>query len=117
MKPQRPLPPEAQKLVFEVTKQLITLSVVGLGFVTSMLFTTFKGTPFVISALCALFGFLVSAASGVLTQLAVVAESLDENQWGRFSYPRLLLHCTWIAFIGALIAFIVFTSASIKAAA
>ena len=34
-RPNSPLSSDAQKLVFEVTKQLITLSVVALGFVVS----------------------------------------------------------------------------------
>jgi hypothetical protein len=78
MKPIKPLSADAQKFVLDVTKQLLTLSVVALGFLTSMLFTTFKGTPFVASAMTSLFSFLLSAVCGVLAQLAVVAESMDD---------------------------------------
>jgi hypothetical protein len=112
--PSAPLSPEAQKLVFEVTKQLITLSVVALGFLTSMLFTTFKGTPYIASAIVSLFGFLLSASFGVLAQLAVVAEAMNDDRWLPVNYPRLLLHLTWIAFVAALVAFVVFTWANIR---
>lgn len=115
MKPSRPLSSDAQKLVLDVTKQLITLSVVALGFLTSMLFTTFKGTPFIASAMTALFGFLLSASCGVLAQLAVVAESMSDPQSLAVSYPRLLLHAAWITFVGGLVAFVVFTLANVRA--
>jgi hypothetical protein len=78
--PDTPISAEAQKLVFEVTKQLITLSVVALGFLTSMLFTTFKGTQFIPSAMISLFSFLLCASCGVLTQLAVLAEAMSDRQ-------------------------------------
>ncbi len=115
MPPPAPLSTDTQKLLFEVSKQLITLSVVALGFITSMLFTSFKGTPYVPSALTALFGFLLSAACGVLTQLAVVAESLGSVPQGRVRYPQLLLHLTWVTFVAALVAFVVFTVANLRA--
>lgn len=111
--PTAPLSAEAQRLVLEVTKQLITLSVVALGFLTSMLFTTFKGTPFIPSALVSLFGFLLSASFAVLTQLAVVAESMHDDRWLPVSYPRLFLHLAWIFFVCALVAFVVFTLANL----
>lgn len=110
-----PLSPEAQRLVFEVTKQLITLSVVALGFLTSMLFTTFKGTPYVSSAMTSLFGFLLSASFGVLAQLASVAEAMNDAKRIPVSYPRLFLHLCWSAFVVALVAFVVFTWANVKA--
>lgn len=111
--PGPPLPQDAQRLVFEVTKQLITLSVVALGFLTSMLFTAFEGTPFISSAMVSLFGFLLSASCGVLTQLAVVAEAMSARRLLSISYPRLFLHLTWIAFVAALVAFVVFTWANV----
>jgi hypothetical protein len=106
---------DAQRLVFEVTKQLITLSVVALGFLTSMLFTTFKGTPFIASAMVSLFAFLLSASFGVLSQLAVLAEAIKDRRWLPVSYPKLLLHLSWIAFVVALVAFVVFTWANVEA--
>jgi hypothetical protein len=115
MKPGKPLSSDAQKIVLDVTKQLITLSVVALGFLTSMLFTTFKGTPFIPSAMTSLLSFLLSASSGVLAQLAVVAESMKDQQALSISYPRLLLHLTWITFVCGLVAFVVFTWANVKA--
>ncbi|HEY6511011.1 MAG TPA: hypothetical protein VI032_03485 [Burkholderiaceae bacterium] len=115
MKPSKPLPPDAQKLVLDVTKQLITLSVVALGFLTSMLFTTFKGTPFIPSAMTSLLSFLLSASCGVLAQLAVVGESMSEKQALSISYPRLFLHLAWITFVCGLVAFVVFTWANVKA--
>lgn len=62
MKPAKPLSSDVQKLVLDVTKQLITLSVVALGFLTSMLFTTFKGTPFIPSAITSLLCFPLHVA-------------------------------------------------------
>ena len=112
--PRRPISPEAHKVMLEVTKQLITLSVVALGFLTSMLFTTFNGTPFIPSAMTSLFSFLLSASCGVLTQLAVVAESMNDEQWFSISYPRVLLNLTWLAFVSGLVAFVVFTWANVK---
>ena len=103
--------------MLEVTKQIITLSVVALEFLTSMLFTTFKGTPFIPSAMTSLLSFLLSASAGVLTQLAVVGEGLNSGQALSVSYPRLLLHVTWIAFVCGLVAFVVFTWANVKAGA
>ena len=114
MIPSKPLTSDAQKLVLDVTKQLITLSVVALGFLTSMLFTTFKGTTFIPSAMTSLFSFLLSASCGVLTQLAVVAEATNEQQVLSIRYPRLLLHVTWITFVGGLVAFVVFTWANVR---
>ena len=109
-----PLSPDAQRLVLEVTKQLITLSVVALGFLTSMLFTTFKGTPYIPSAMTSLFSFLLSASFGVLAQLAAVAESINERKHIQISYPRLFLHLCWSAFVVALVAFVVFTWANVN---
>jgi len=109
-----PLTSEAQKLAIDVTRQLITLSVVALGFLTSMLFTTFKGTPFVSSAMVSLFSFLLCASLGVLAQLAVVAEAFNDKRWLPLSYPRLLLHLSWVAFVVALVAFVVFTWANVR---
>lgn len=117
MKPHKSLTSDGQKLVLEVTKQIIMLSVAALGFLTSMLFTTFKGTPFIPSAMTSLLSFLLSASAGVLTQLAVVGEGLDSNQALPTSYPRLLLHVTWVSFVCGLVAFVVFTWANVKAAA
>lgn len=114
MNPGKPLSPDAQKLVLDVTKQLITLSVVALGFLTSMLFTTFKGTQFIPSAMTSLLSFLLSASCGALTQLAVLAESMSDEQALSISYPRLFLHLTWITFVCGLVAFVVFTWANVK---
>lgn len=110
-----PLSSDAQRLVLEVTKQLITLSVVALGFLTSMLFTTFKGTPYVPSAMTSLFGFLLSASFGVVAQLATVVEATNDRKRFQVSYPRLFLHLCWSAFVVALVAFVVFTWANVKA--
>src|SRR5262245_13007102 len=109
-----PLSADAQKLLLEVSRQLITLSVAALGFLTTMLFTTFKGTHYVPSAMVSLFSFLLSAAAGVLTHLAVVAEAMKDKRWLPINYPKSLLQVTWIAFVVALVAFVVFTWANIR---
>ena len=66
------------------------------------------------SVLVSLFSFLLSASCGVLTQLAVVGESMNEEQWGSMSYPRLLLNLTWLTFVCGLVAFVVFTWANVR---
>ena len=104
---------DAQKLLMEVTKQLITLSVAALGVITSLMFTTFEGTPFTLSAQVSLFSFLLCALASVLTQLAVVAHALDSGQPRVLRYPRALLLAAWIFFVVALVAFVVFTWANI----
>ncbi len=111
-----PLNSEAQKHVLEVTKQVIALAVFALGFLSTMLFTTFKGTPFVPSAMTSLFAFLLAALLGVLTQLAVVAEASGDTTRLEVNYVRLLLHLTWLSFVVALVAFVVFTTANLKQA-
>jgi hypothetical protein len=112
--PSQPLSGEAQKLVLEVTKQLITLSVVALGFLTSMLFTSFKGTPFIPSAMTCLLSFLLSATFAVLAQLSIVAEVIEPPESIRVSYPRVLLHLSWIAFVSGLVWFVVFAWANLN---
>lgn len=111
--PQPKLDAESQKLVLEVTKQLITLSVAAIGVITGLMFTTFKGTPFILSAQVSLFSFLLCAVSSVLTQLAVVAQALQSKTLLSLPYPQLLLVAAWIFFIVALVAFVVFTWANI----
>ena len=114
--PQAKLDAESQKLVLEVTKQLITLSVAAIGVITGLMFTTFKGTPFILSAQVSLFSFLLCAIASVLTQLAIVAQALQSKTVFSLPYPQLLLVAAWVFFVLALAAFVVFTWANIHLA-
>jgi len=109
-----PLEPEAQRLVIEVTKQLVTLSVAAIGVITGLMFTTFKGTQFMLSAEISLFSFLLCATAAVLAQLAVVAEAVRDKQRLSLNYPQVLLFVSWAFFVIALAAFVVFTWANIR---
>jgi hypothetical protein len=109
-----PLEPEAQRLVIEVTKQLVTLSVAAIGVITGLMFTTFKGTQFMLSAEISLFSFLLCATAAVLAQLAVVAEAVRDKQRLSLNYPQVLLFVSWAFFVLALAAFVVFTWANIR---
>lgn len=108
------LEPAAQRLVLDVTKQLVTLSVAAIGVITGLMFTTFAGTLYILSAQISLFSFLLCAATAVLAQLAVVAEASGDTPWFPVSYPRALLVLAWLFFVVALTAFVVFTWANIN---
>jgi len=108
---------EAQKLILEVAKQLITLSVAAIGVITGLMFTTFKGTPFIVSAQVSLFSFLLCAITSVLTQLAVVAQVLQSRTLFSLPYPQVMLVAAWTTFVVGLSAFVVFTWANIHFAA
>ena len=99
--------------MIEVTKQLITLSVAAIGIITSLMFTTFKGTPFVLSAQVSLFAFLLCALSAVLVQLAVLAQAFERRSPRTLFYAKALLIAAWVFFVIALVAFVVFTLANI----
>ena len=108
------LDPDAQRLLLEVTKQLITLSVAAIGVVSGLMFTTFKGTPYIISAQVSLFSFLLSAATSLLSQLAVVADALQDRRVFNINYPQQLLLLSWVFFVLALTSFVVFTWANLN---
>lgn len=110
------LEPATQNLMFEVTKQLVMLSVAALGVITGLMFTTFKGTPFILSAQVSLFAFLLCATFSVLTQLAIVADALQDKKTFALPYAQMFLVLSWAFFVVALAAFVVFTWANIHLA-
>lgn len=67
--PNARLDPAAQRLVFDVSKQLVTLSVAAIGVITGLKFTTFKGTEYILSAQISLFSFLLCATVSLLGYL------------------------------------------------
>jgi len=109
-------PPDsnAERLVLDVTKQLVTLSVAAIGVVSGLVFTTFKGTPYTLSAQISLFSFLLCAGTSVLAQLALVAEAIRDRRIFNINYPQVLLFISWVFFVAALSAFVMFTRANIN---
>jgi hypothetical protein len=105
---------DTQRLLLEVTKQLITLSVAAIGVITGLMFTTFKGTEYILSAQVSLFSFLLCAATALLSQLAVVADALQDRRIFSINYPEQLLLASWTFFVLGLTAFVVFTWANIN---
>lgn len=107
---------EARAVIVEVAKHLVTITVASIGFLVTMMFTTFKGTPFILSAEFSLFSLLLCVVFAVLTQMAVVEDALGSRPvikwlwWG----PRTLLTLAWIFLIAGISAFVVFTWANIN---
>jgi hypothetical protein len=106
--------PEAQRLVMDVTTQLVTLSLAAIGVISGFMFTTFEGTPYIASALMSLFSFLLCVLFAVLAQLAVVAEAIRDRKLLKINYPLALLFGAWVWFVLAITAFVVFTWANIN---
>ena len=106
---------ESQRLVFDVAKQLVTLSVAAIGVITSLLFTTFKGTPFVTSAEVSLSSFLLCAVFSVLVQVAIISKTRREQSRISINYPVAMLFVAWAALVTGLAAFVIFTWANINA--
>jgi hypothetical protein len=107
---------EARTVVMDVAKHLVTITVASIGFLVTLMFTTFKGTPFILSAEVSLFSLLLCVVFSVLTQMAVVEDALGSRPmikwlwWG----PRTLLTLAWTFLIVGISAFVVFTWANIN---
>ena len=50
---------EARRVVVDVAKHLVTITVASIGFLVTMMFTTFEGTPYMLSAQVSLFALLL----------------------------------------------------------
>jgi hypothetical protein len=111
-----PVKEEARAIVIEVAKHLVTLTVASIGFLVTLMFTTFRGTPYILSAQVSLFALLLCVVFSVLTQMAVVEDALGSRPmikwlwWG----PRTLLTLAWISLVIGISAFVIFTWANIN---
>ena len=114
--PEKVVPEEARSLVIDVAKHLVTITVASIGFLVTMMFTTFKGTEFITSAEVALFSLLLCVVFSVLTQLGVVTDALGSKPlFKRLVFgPKLLLTIAWTFFVVGLSSFVVFTWANIN---
>lgn len=109
---------EARRVVVDVAKHLVTITVASIGFLVTMMFTTFEGTPYMLSAQVSLFTLLLCVVFSVLTQLAVVEDALGGKpliKWLWWS-PKALLTLAWTCLIIGISAFVVFTWANIHMA-
>lgn len=107
---------EARTLVIDVAKHLVTITVASIGFLVTLMFTTFKDSPFVLSAEVSLFSLLLSVIFSVLTQMAVVEDALGSAPLIKWLYwgPKTLLTIAWVFLIAGISAFVVFTWANIN---
>jgi hypothetical protein len=102
--------------VVDVAKHLVTVTVASIGFLVTLMFTTFQGTSFILSAQVSLFSLLLCAVFAILTQMAVVEDALGSRPiikwlwWG----PRPLLTLAWTFLIIGISAFVIFTWANIN---
>lgn len=107
---------EARAIVVDVAKHLVTITVASIGFLVTLMFTTFQDTPFILSAQVSLFSLLLCVVFSVLTQMAVVEDALGSKPiikwlwWG----PKTLLTIAWTFLIIGISAFVVFTWANIN---
>ena len=107
---------QARPVVMEVAKHLVTITVASIGFLVTMMFTTFKGTPYIVSAQVSLFSLLLCVVFSVLTQMAVVEDALGSKPvikwlwWG----PRTLLTLAWICLMSGMSSFVIFAWANIN---
>ena len=107
---------EARAVVVDVAKHLVNVTVASIGFLVTLMFTTFKGIPFILSAQVSLFSLLLCVVFSILAQMAVVEDALGSKPlikllwWG----PRTLLTLAWIFLIAGISAFVIFTWANIN---
>ena len=107
---------EARSIVIDVAKHLVTITVASIGFLVTLMFTTFKDTAFIISAEISLFSLLLCVVFSVLTQMAVVEDALGSKPIIKWLYwgPKLLLTLAWTFLIVGISAFVIFTWANIN---
>ncbi len=106
---------ESRRIILDVAKHLVTVAIASIGFLITLMFTTFEGTPYTLSGQISLFSLLISTIFCMLTQLAVVDDSLSEKtfiEWLKWS-PKTLLLIAWVFLISGITAFVVFTVANI----
>jgi hypothetical protein len=76
---------EARRVVVDVAKHLVTITVASISFLVTMMFTTFDGTPYMLSAQVSLFALLLCVVFSVLTQLAEVEDVLGAGEFYEMS--------------------------------
>ena len=110
------VPKEARSLVIDVAKHLVTITVASIGFLGTMMFTTFKGTEFITSAEVALFSLLLCAVFSILAELSVVTDALGSKPMFKTIVfgPKFLLTVAWTFFIIGISSFVIFTWANIN---
>lgn len=69
----------ARAIVIDVAKHLVTITVASIGFLVTLMFTTFQGTPYILSAQISLFSLLLCVVFSVLTQMSIVEDALESK--------------------------------------
>lgn len=107
---------QARLIVMDVAKHLVTITVASIGFMVTLLFTTFKDTSYIVSAQVSLFSLLLCVVFSVLTQMAIVEDALGGKPLVRWLYwsPKVLLTIAWTFLVAGISAFVVFTWANIN---
>ena len=107
---------ESRQIIMDVAKHLVTVNVAAIGFMVTLLFTTFQDTSYIVSAQVSLFSLLLCVVFSVLTQMAVVENALGGKPVVRWLYwsPKTLLTIAWTFLVVGISAFVVFTWANIN---
>ena len=107
---------QARQIIMDVAKHLVTITVAAIGFMVTLLFTTFEDTNYIVSAQVSLFSLLLCVIFSVLTQLAIVEDALGGRPVVRWLYwgPKTLLTLAWACLVAGISAFVVFTWANIN---
>ena len=94
----------------------MTITAASIGFLVTLMVTTFKGTPYIISAKISLFSLLLCVVFSVLTQMSVIEDVLGSKPIIKWLYwgPKLLLTLAWTFLIIGISAFLIFTWANIN---
>ncbi len=105
---------EARELIASVTKHLVTITVASIGFLVTLMFTTFKDNAYMISAQISLFSLLACVVFSVLTQMSIVGDALEEKPWVSWLSPKAFLFLAWTCLVIGVSAFVIFTWANIN---
>lgn len=103
----------AKDIVINVAKHLVTVTVASIGFLVTLMFTTFKGSPFLVSGQVSLFSLLLCVIFSILTQMSVVELALGGSPFKGFG-PKSMLILAWSFLVIGVSAFVVFTWANIN---
>ncbi|HSO05727.1 MAG TPA: hypothetical protein VLW45_00695 [Pelomicrobium sp.] len=98
----------------DVARHLVTVTIAAIGFLVTLMFTTFRGSPFMLSAQVALFSLLLCTIFAILAQMAVVEVALGGRPFRGFGAKSMLI-LAWCALVIGVTAFVVFTWANIHA--
>ena len=98
---------EDRELVLSATKHLTTLATASMAFLITMLFTYFKGTPYILSAEVSLGLLLISVLLGALIQLMVVTEALGDRVMFSWINVKTFLFLAWTFLVAGISALVV----------